>query len=331
MLKEAKDLILQYNMAEIYEYFKITPKQIVNPEKIIQAALKIPKNRLMIKIYSKEELHHILDQDPKYWLKWKGEDMGGIHTIPENSGISGISGTETGGSGTNKSGYKSTGSTPRNTVGNSGNFGTGNSGNSGSGYRSTGNTPRNGTMFTGNAGNRFLVSTWQSGSSLKVTVTEEDEKSYLEKFPPIGKNPELDKIPPIGKNPGFDKFPPIGKNPELEKFPPIRRNPELDNFPPIRKNPENSDKIYENGKSVSSATLEKRKRLVASRSETDLGPKIRNVSKNRQKTCSEEEEEEETEKPKIKYSTLEEIPGSPMKEEEEQELFEKKSKIRNFF
>lgn len=79
IIKEAKDLLLTLEMTEIVEFLKIVPKQIINPELILQAAYKVPKSYLMVKVYTPEELN---GKDTKKYLKQQYEEvMGGIYQI----------------------------------------------------------------------------------------------------------------------------------------------------------------------------------------------------------------------------------------------------------
>jgi ethanolamine utilization microcompartment shell protein EutS len=48
--------LLSMSDEQIIQYMKSVPQQISDPEVILAAALKIPKNKLMTKIYTEEEL-----------------------------------------------------------------------------------------------------------------------------------------------------------------------------------------------------------------------------------------------------------------------------------
>ena len=50
------DEILSMNDEKVIPYIKSAPQQVSDPDLILAAALKIPKNKLMTKIYTEEEL-----------------------------------------------------------------------------------------------------------------------------------------------------------------------------------------------------------------------------------------------------------------------------------
>jgi len=81
IIKEAKDLLFTLEMTEIVEFLKIVPKQIINPELILQAAFKVPKSYLMVKVYTPEELS---GKDPKKYIKQQYDGVyGGIYHLEQ--------------------------------------------------------------------------------------------------------------------------------------------------------------------------------------------------------------------------------------------------------
>jgi hypothetical protein len=56
ILKESQNEILSMNDEKVIPYIKSAPQQVSDPDLILAAALKIPKNKLMTKIYTEEEL-----------------------------------------------------------------------------------------------------------------------------------------------------------------------------------------------------------------------------------------------------------------------------------
>eukprot|EP01125_Pyxidicula_operculata_P014978 TRINITY_DN505_c0_g1_i2.p1 TRINITY_DN505_c0_g1~~TRINITY_DN505_c0_g1_i2.p1 ORF type:complete len:373 (-),score=70.83 TRINITY_DN505_c0_g1_i2:1250-2368(-) len=68
IVKEAKDTIQQLDMSGIVEYFKMTPRQITNPDLILSAAFKIAKNKFIHKVYTQNELQTISGPEGKKWL-----------------------------------------------------------------------------------------------------------------------------------------------------------------------------------------------------------------------------------------------------------------------
>jgi len=80
IIREAKDLLLQLRMPEILEFFKIVPRQLVNPELILQATFKIPKTYLMAKVYTPSDFY---GKDTQRYLKAQlEENLGGIYELP---------------------------------------------------------------------------------------------------------------------------------------------------------------------------------------------------------------------------------------------------------
>jgi hypothetical protein len=56
ILRESQGILLKMDQVALVQYLKGVPQQIRNPDLILNAALKIPKNKWMIKVYSLEEL-----------------------------------------------------------------------------------------------------------------------------------------------------------------------------------------------------------------------------------------------------------------------------------
>ena len=101
------DLMLSYEMKDIVDYLKITPKQIIDPELILQvrvsifhcncivsssfdcgqAAFKVPKNKFMIKVFQPAELEIFLESnsETKKRLKSLSKERSGMYRSPSSN------------------------------------------------------------------------------------------------------------------------------------------------------------------------------------------------------------------------------------------------------